>query len=405
MRRSRQRLVARRRDHGERQGGRDGLRGDTRRRAAGTRSARDRSRSLVARAWPDGRPHARPVAERRSRARRVPVRHDAIAGRCSIAQGRPLVARVAVPRPSRRGRCRGSRAPLPDRQSRRRDHGVPSARAHRVVRAAAAGSVRPGRRRPRAEGLPQFPAHRRDRRRQRDLFALRRSASRRAAAPGLARALRPSPRAAAGWRRGRCWAASRAGNRHGAASPEFRCSPARWTHGQRRWARVRSAPARATTSRARRKWPGSITPARADVPGLVSLLWGEKVWQIGGPTQAGADCASWCHRTLRVRGTLAAAVERAGKMSPHRDTAAVPALSRRRANAALACRCPRCVRGACARARRRRFPVGGAGRRGDGDARYSCARGRGIRTARCARFAWPAAARSRTPGARSRPMS
>jgi len=61
---------------------------------------------------------------------------------------------------------------------------------------------------------------------------------------------------------------------------------------------------------------GLITPARADVPGLVSLVWGEKVWQIGGPTQAGADSVLWCHGTLRVRGTLAAAVERAGTMSP-----------------------------------------------------------------------------------------
>jgi len=61
---------------------------------------------------------------------------------------------------------------------------------------------------------------------------------------------------------------------------------------------------------------GFITPARVEVSGLVSLLWGEKVWQIGGPTQAGADSVLWCHRTLRVHGTLAAAVERAGTMSP-----------------------------------------------------------------------------------------
>ena len=53
----------------------------------------------------------------------------------------------------------------------------------------------------------------------------------------------------------------------------------------------------------------------------------------------------------------------------------------------------------------RRFPLGGAGRRGDGDARHSCARGRRIDGNECARFAWPAAARSRMPGARSRRMS
>ena len=64
---------------------------------------------------------------------------------------------------------------------------------------------------------------------------------------------------------------------------------------------------------------GLITPARAVVQGLVSLAWGEDVCQIGGPTQAGADCALWCHRTFRVRGTLAAAVERAGAMLPTAD--------------------------------------------------------------------------------------
>lgn len=64
---------------------------------------------------------------------------------------------------------------------------------------------------------------------------------------------------------------------------------------------------------------GLITPARAVVPGLVSLVWGEDVHQIGGPTQAGADGALWCHRTFRVRGTLAAAVERAGEMLPTED--------------------------------------------------------------------------------------
>ena len=64
---------------------------------------------------------------------------------------------------------------------------------------------------------------------------------------------------------------------------------------------------------------GLITSARAAVPGLVSLIWGERSHQIGGPTQAGADCASWSHATLRVRGSLAAAVERAGKTMPAHD--------------------------------------------------------------------------------------
>lgn len=64
---------------------------------------------------------------------------------------------------------------------------------------------------------------------------------------------------------------------------------------------------------------GLITQARADVRGLVSLIWGEAVHQIGGPTQAGADCALWCHRTFRVRGSLVAAIERAGTVPPAGD--------------------------------------------------------------------------------------
>ena len=68
MRRSRHRLAACRRDHGERAGRRNGLRSDTGTQSPNPdRSAIDR-RSLVARACPDGRPHARPAAERRSRA-------------------------------------------------------------------------------------------------------------------------------------------------------------------------------------------------------------------------------------------------------------------------------------------------------------------------------------------------
>jgi len=57
-----------------------------------------------------------------------------------------------------------------------------------------------------------------------------------------------------------------------------------------------------------------ITGVRTFALGLVSLVWGEDVYQVGGPTQAGADCAVWCHRTFRVRGALATAIERAGTM-------------------------------------------------------------------------------------------
>lgn len=64
---------------------------------------------------------------------------------------------------------------------------------------------------------------------------------------------------------------------------------------------------------------GLITGTRVIVPGLVSLKWGERVHQVGGPTQAGADCAAWCHRTFRVTGGLARAVERAGSLAPDDD--------------------------------------------------------------------------------------
>ncbi len=64
---------------------------------------------------------------------------------------------------------------------------------------------------------------------------------------------------------------------------------------------------------------GLVTSTRVDAPGLVSLQWGEHVHQVGGPTQAGADCAAWCHRTFRVRGRLASAVERAGNLAPNDD--------------------------------------------------------------------------------------
>ena len=57
---------------------------------------------------------------------------------------------------------------------------------------------------------------------------------------------------------------------------------------------------------------GLVTDRRFDVPGLVSLAWTDRAHQVGGPTQAGADCARWCHSTFRVRGRLDRAIERAG---------------------------------------------------------------------------------------------
>jgi xylulokinase len=61
---------------------------------------------------------------------------------------------------------------------------------------------------------------------------------------------------------------------------------------------------------------GLLGRRRGAATGLVSLLWGEGIHQLGGPTQIGADAARWCHETFRVKGRLAAAVERAGARPP-----------------------------------------------------------------------------------------
>ena len=57
---------------------------------------------------------------------------------------------------------------------------------------------------------------------------------------------------------------------------------------------------------------GLLTARPVDAPGLRSFAWTTTTHQVGGPTQAGADCARWCHETFRVRGTLSAAIARTG---------------------------------------------------------------------------------------------
>ncbi len=57
---------------------------------------------------------------------------------------------------------------------------------------------------------------------------------------------------------------------------------------------------------------GLVTARPVDARGLRALPWTETAHQIGGPTQAGADCARWCHDTFRVRGSLADAIARTG---------------------------------------------------------------------------------------------
>jgi len=57
---------------------------------------------------------------------------------------------------------------------------------------------------------------------------------------------------------------------------------------------------------------GLVTAQPVSVEGLRGFPWTESTHQIGGPTQAGADCARWCHETFRVRGTLGDAIARTG---------------------------------------------------------------------------------------------
>lgn len=64
---------------------------------------------------------------------------------------------------------------------------------------------------------------------------------------------------------------------------------------------------------------GLLSRTRAATPGLLAMRWGDDLYQLGGPTQAGADCASWAHQSFRCAGRLDAAVERAGRIPPSDD--------------------------------------------------------------------------------------
>jgi xylulokinase len=64
---------------------------------------------------------------------------------------------------------------------------------------------------------------------------------------------------------------------------------------------------------------GLLSGKPRSVRGLVSVAWGDGLYQVGGPTQIGADAIAWCHRIFRVRGTLATAVERVARRAPDED--------------------------------------------------------------------------------------
>ena len=93
---------------------------------------------------------------------------------------------------------------------------------------------------------------------------------------------------------------------------------------------------------------GVFSRAAVDVPGLVTLPWGEGLFHLGGPSQAGADCAAWAAGLLlgcrMCRGF--GGVGRAGRGG---GAAAVPAVSDGGADAALGTRRARRVPGAASR--------------------------------------------------------
>ncbi|MEO8752977.1 MAG: FGGY-family carbohydrate kinase [Casimicrobiaceae bacterium] len=60
---------------------------------------------------------------------------------------------------------------------------------------------------------------------------------------------------------------------------------------------------------------GLVCARRCAAPGLLSLQWTDDAYQIGGPTQAGADCAQWGHAAFGVRGRLGHAIERVGSVT------------------------------------------------------------------------------------------
>ena len=97
------------------------------------------------------------------------------------------------------------------------------------------------------------------------------------------------------------------------AWPGSRCSRARWTHGRRAVGAGAVRPAQAYDVAGTSEAVGLITAHPIAVPGLVSLPWTESAYQIGGPTQAGADCARWCHAAFRIADRLEDAVERVGR--------------------------------------------------------------------------------------------
>lgn len=76
---------------------------------------------------------------------------------------------------------------------------------------------------------------------------------------------------------------------------------------------------------------GLVTPHAVEAPGLKSMAWTETAHQVGGPTQAGADCAAWCHETFRVKGALPAAIARAGSRLREHAPLFLPYLSGERA--------------------------------------------------------------------------
>ena len=247
----------------------------------------------------------------------MPFRHHAIAGRAR-SRRTSVGAGVAVPRSSRGGRRCGSRAAFPDRNpadaitafhplariawfARRQPEAFASVGAvlepkdflnFRLTGEIAADSVTYSR------------------------YDYLRAAE--ASAPGLARTLCRSPRAAPGG----------AVAVLGSDEPAIRLEPpCRYSRVRRRDGCVGLGGGLGRgPRRPGLRYRGHVGSRRADharrVPTCRASFrcsGARGLRQIGGPTQAGADCVLWCHRTFAFAVTLAAAVERAGKMPPAED--------------------------------------------------------------------------------------
>ena len=210
-------------------------------------------------------------------------------------EGRPLAPAVLFRDRRAMDDAAGGRGALSDRQPGRCDHRVPSARAHRVVRAPAAKSVRSNQRCPRTEGLPQLSAHRaKSPPTASPIRATTTCVQREHPLPDwLERCLRllELPRLAPWQMLGRV-TRQRSPWRPPCRNSRVRRRDGRMGHGGGLGSGHRRSGVR-YRGHVGGRWALHVRHARS-CRASYRLIWGERCRQIGGPTQAGADCASWC---------------------------------------------------------------------------------------------------------------